>query len=220
MKKHEKKKIKLNKKRIVISCVYAALSYAALVVRHFIPLKHPYFRQGAAVVSAGFLALTLFSLGKLFDREVRREIGRRISNLFMDFSEKVGKVIQIIRTKLGITERRKLRGTDEKSYFYDDDNKKKTSRGKPVKLRWKDMKTKSDKIRFLYISYIGRAIRDGYAFSNKRTPLETAEHMDQPDQGRRLTDMYCRARYAVSFDADDKDIDDLSDFVKTSRFER
>ena len=62
-------------------------------------------------------------------------------------------------------------------------------------LRWRDMKTNQDKIRFYYMRYVLGTVKKGAPFAYHLTPGELKALWKNPEGAEPLTGLYYRARY-------------------------
>ena len=62
-------------------------------------------------------------------------------------------------------------------------------------LRWRDMKSNQDKIRFYYMRYVLGTVKKGAPFSYHLTPGELKALWKNPENAEPLTGLYYRARY-------------------------
>lgn len=62
-------------------------------------------------------------------------------------------------------------------------------------LRWRDMKTNQDKIRFYYMRYVLETVKKGAPFAYHFTPGELKALWKNPEGAEPITGLYYRARY-------------------------
>lgn len=62
-------------------------------------------------------------------------------------------------------------------------------------LRWRDMKTNEEKIRFFYMRYVLTAVKQGAPFASYFTPGELKALWKEPEGSEPITGLYYRARY-------------------------
>lgn len=62
-------------------------------------------------------------------------------------------------------------------------------------LRWRDMKTNRDKIRFYYMRYVLGTVKQGAPFAYHLTPEELKALWKNPEGAEPVTSLYYRARY-------------------------
>lgn len=62
-------------------------------------------------------------------------------------------------------------------------------------LRWRDMETNQDKVRFFYMRYVVKMVKKGKPFSYHFTPVELKGLWKNPEGAEPLTGLYYRARY-------------------------
>lgn len=62
-------------------------------------------------------------------------------------------------------------------------------------LKWRDMKTNGDKVRFYYMRYVLGRVKQGAPFAYHLTPEELKALWKKPEEAEPLTSLYYRARY-------------------------
>lgn len=88
---------------------------------------------------------------------------------------------------------------------------KKTKRHLFPVIRWRDMNTDDQKVRYIYIKYIQKAIRMGFRFKTAETPNEIGVLLSRLEKlsNEQLFTLYNRARYAKQSGITKEDVQDL-----------
>ena len=99
---------------------------------------------------------------------------------------------------------------DERSSAYIE---RRSSRPRFRKLKWKNLTTNQERIRFIYIAFLERQIKKGAAYSTTDTPNELYIKLRMKNSGLsdRLFGLYNRARYQVTRTAEGYGNDDTAD---------
>lgn len=79
------------------------------------------------------------------------------------------------------------------------------------RLKWRDMNTESERVRYIYIEYIKKAIKTGFRFRSSQTPNEIGALFSRLDNlsNSQLFDLYNRARYAEKDGITPEDVQNL-----------
>lgn len=214
--KREKQPIRFERKRLVITAVYLALSILTYQAASWLPKEHRYIYQGFFTVATVFLILFFRSLLKLFTREIRLELYGRISEAMFNMGKRWRAVKKKIREKLGLKERTVIGGTDERHIVFDNEIRRGRKK-RSARQKYTDMTTNRERIRFLWAKYIISFAKQGLTPSISQTPDEIKDSLEvREEMGDRLFSLYYTARYAPdSVGIDDHDVNDQAEFVGT-----
>lgn len=172
-------------------------------------LKYPH--QATVIVLVICLLSLWLALRKLVPKSVKDEIKARFGRLVTKYLRNpLAKMAATLRKIFGLPEHQRVFGKDEKSFIFDLENSGLFRRFQSVKnqLRWRDLKTNAEKIRYLYIKFIVKLIKGGFKYKPVMTPSEVHKELDQEDDTDRLFELYIDARYGgdkVSISDDDVD---------------
>ena len=179
-------------------------------------LRYPH--QATAILLAICLLSLFFALRKLVPQKVKDEIKARFTRLVERYVRgPFQKIADRLRKIFGLPDRQRIFGKDEKSYIFDLENSNLFRRFQSVKnqLRWRDLKTNAEKIRYLYIKFIIKLIKGGFKYEPVMTPSEVNIGIDGDGDTDRLFDLYIGARYSGgSVDITDEDVDMSSKLIK------
>ena len=108
----------------------------------------------------------------------------------------LGKVLGLVGISIG---KQRLKGKDEKSFVYVE---KPTKAKKNKKLRneakWHELPDNAARVRFIFVDYMIRKIKQGYRLKYHQTPDEIGREIAVEDDEKMLFEVYRTARYAGS----------------------
>lgn len=78
-------------------------------------------------------------------------------------------------------------------------------------LKWRDMKTNRDKVRFYYMRYVLGTVKKGAPFGYHLTPEELKRLWKNPEGAEPLTGLYYRARYGIE-EIEEQELADLQEY--------
>ncbi len=119
------------------------------------------------------------------------EIGRRVAKPVV---KALDRVLSIVGISIG---KQRLKGKDEKSFVYVE---KPTKAKKSKKLRnegkWHELPDNAARVRFIFVDYMIRKIKQGYRLKYHQTPDEIGKEIAIEDDEKQLFEVYRTARYA------------------------
>lgn len=145
---------------------------------------------GAVVAIVQFFRMLSPSLKRKMATKVL-EIGKRVAKPVI---KALDRVLGIVGISIG---KQRLKGKDEKSFVYVE---KPTKAKKAKKLRnekkWHELPDNAARVRFIFIDYMIRKIKQGYRFKYHQTPDEIGREIAIEDDEKMLFEVYRIARYA------------------------
>ena len=195
--KNERKKIKFKRSRIILTLVYLALTVGVFSSLAFVP-RDPdlrYLRHLIVMLGTIFAIITLISFLKLFTREIRMELYRRISQALFNASEKWRSIKATIRRKLGLPERADMRGRDERNIVFDPEKSARRAAKRPPKIKYSEMNDNRRRIRFLWAKYVTEHTKDDPPTISD-TPENIKSKIDDAAVNDRIFELYQTARYS------------------------
>ncbi len=119
------------------------------------------------------------------------EIGKRVAKPVV---KALDRVLSIVGISIG---KQRLKGKDEKSFVYVE---KPTKAKKAKKLRnegkWHELPDNAARVRFIFVDYMIRRIKQGYRLKYHQTPQEIGQEIAIEDDEKQLFEVYQTARYA------------------------
>ena len=159
-----------------------------------------YIQQLTYMLTALLAVLTLNSLKKLIPKTLRRAVLDKFLFAVRKVASSIAKVSKKILGIFGVDLSRYKKRKDERSFIFDRDEDGVFKRKHSVKnaAKWRDLTDNADKIRFIYIKYIIKTIKEGYKFRAVLTPNEVCYDLkiDDEQPERSIFDYYNGARYS------------------------
>ncbi len=179
-------------------------------------LRYPY--QLVCIVMTICLLLLALSLRKLIPKTVSNELKMRF-NRFVEryIKSPLDKIAKQLRKIFGIPEKQRVSGKDEKSFIFDLENTNLFRRFLSLKnqLKWKDLETNAEKIRFLYIKYVIKLIKTGYKYRPVTTVEDLKKAFSADADQEKLCNLYTGARYSGgSYEISDEDVEFSTKLIK------
>ncbi len=198
MKKHDKERQRLvfSKKRLRLILLLTALSALLLYFSVALSPEFKYVRQFSAFFGYVSLVLALINLSKLFTREIRQELYRRISKALFGITEKLKAIVDKVKDKLGIKSAYILHSSDEVRIIINDDRRRARKQRPITKKRFNQLDDDRDRIRYMYVKFIEwkqKKLRNCHSFD---TPRELEKKTAENDTEHSLFDLYTPVRYA------------------------
>ena len=138
-----------------------------------------------------------------FFRMLSPALKRKIALKMLEVGTRVAKpVVKAVNRMLGLVGlsiggKQRLKGKDEKSFVYVE---KPTKAKKNKKLRnegkWHELPDNASRVRFIYVDYMIRKIKQGYRIKYHQTPDEIGREVAVEDDEKQLFEVYKTARYA------------------------
>ncbi|MBQ2806442.1 MAG: hypothetical protein IJF08_05270 [Clostridia bacterium] len=119
------------------------------------------------------------------------EVGKRVAKPVL---KALDRVLGFVGIQIG---KQRLKGKDEKSFVYVEKpqkakkNKKLRNEGK-----WHELSDNASRVRFIFVDYMIRKIKQGYRMKYHQTPLEIGREIAVEDDEKQLFEVYQTARYA------------------------
>ncbi len=197
-------KYRFDKARIAYTSFFTSLSVIMLEVSMWLaPLTKAstlfrYVQQLTYIIMGVSALIAVLSLRKLIPKSLKRAI---FSKLFKAV-KRVTKRITLISTKvlraIGIKPKKRRKLRDEKSFIFGDADSR--ARQKRVKstLKWRELEDNAERMRFVYVKYVAKAIKSGYKHFPFNTPREVRDGLKLEDYtlDYQLFELYNGARYS------------------------
>ena len=216
--KSDRQKIVFSKKRIRIVFLFFCLSVLLLYLSVALDPVYKYVRQSCAFAGYVCCALTLYHTGKLFTREIRQELYRRLSKAIFGIAEKLKEAADKLKRKLGIKTVKKRKHRDEIRIVINDDRDLRKKKKPLTKKRFSQLEDDVQRIRYMYIKLLGWKQKKGESIYTYQTPEELKEKTAKNETEKELFDIYTPVRYAeaphVTPEEVKKQYDYLSKIVK------
>ena len=156
-------------------------------------------RLASTIVAILSAALGVRDLIRMLTPSMRRKLGkaalRVLARIAKPFVAAVTKVLASIG--IDLTRRNRLGGRDERSIVFSDEEKvKKPKKRLKNDLKWAEQTDNAARVRFIFIDYMIRRIREGYRMKRTMTPAEIGRDISRDEEEQKLFRAYDKARYA------------------------
>lgn len=204
--------------RIVLTLLYlgAVIYFAVLFSRS---LGNYNLQVPAFVGLVVFLLLTIRSFKKLFDRRTRGIIGNFLNGLTDKLDALVARVVKKVIHALGIDRWGKF--GEEHDFVFNRNRSSRRHRKLFNPMFWQDQTDNSERVRYIFIDYMIRKIKDGYKMKPSKTPNDIGAELAHEDNEKLLFTSYVSARYSGGIEPiEDKTVDSLTEFIETRKRKR
>ncbi len=197
----------MDKRRMVVFLFWVILFVADIYASIVLPSSdHEFFRKypnetrGVTTI-IGILAavMTVRSFLRMLTASMRKKLANAALNTLKKIAAPFVKAFNKLMNSIGIdlSRRGRLSGRDEKSFIHADEEKaKKPKKRLKNELKWAEQTDNAARVRFLFIDYMIRRIKDGYKMKRTMTPAEIGREVASEEDEKRLFTVYDKARYA------------------------
>lgn len=192
----DRQKIVFSKKRLSLVLLCLCLSLLFLYFSVALDPKFKYVRQGFAFLGYASCILTLYNVGKLFTREIRQELYRRISKALFGVAEKIKAIVDKVKSKLGIKSAKLHRPRDEVRIIINDDRDLRKKKNTLTKKRFSQLEDDLQRIRYMYAKLLLWKQKKGENVYTYQTPEELKGKLANGETEEELFDIYTPVRYA------------------------
>ena len=200
----------INKKRLilgflgVIICgvgLWGSAYFAAHNIdpsNEFLMLHGDKIRGVSVLMVVGGAVFALVEFYRMLSPSLKRKMAQKMLEVGKRVAKPVLKVVNRVLGFVGIQiGRQRLKGKDEKSFVY---TEKPQKAKKAKKLRnegkWHELPDNAARVRFIFVDYMIRKIKQGYRMKYHQTPMEIGQEIAVEDDEKQLFKVYQTARYA------------------------
>lgn len=196
-------------KRILCACILWWLGFIlCLVGSVFVgKIKTGWVIENANTIrffTALLAILTAVMGARAFLRMLTASMRKKLAKAALALCKKLAapfiKVMSKLLLSIGIdiSRRRRLGGTDERTFVFDETQHVKKKKKKKLKneLTWTEQPDNAARVRFIFIDYMIQRIRKGYLMRHSMTTAEIGREIAIEDDEKLLFDVYQKARYA------------------------
>ena len=218
----------INKKRLifgllgVIICgvgLWGSAYFAAHNIdpsNEFLMLHGDKIRGVSVLMVAGGAVFALVEFYRMLSPSLKRKMALKVLEVGKRVAKPVLKALDRVLSFVGIQiGKQRLKGKDEKSFVY---TEKQTKAKKAKKLRnegkWHELPDNAARVRFIFVDYMIRRIKQGYRMKYHQTPFEIGQEIAVEDDEKQLFEVYQTARYAGAAANEVIDNDLVDDLVK------
>ena len=205
------KRYQWNKKALIHIIIASVIALVAMQCSNWISLAFKdrlehldswrYLQQLCGLIQIVALAdILFFQLRKVFPAQLKKDLWDGAGWIFKKIQEGARKIISTVKHALGIPDKpTRVRAKDERSFVFDMEENDLIRRFRNLGsgLKWRDLTSNDDKIRFIYIKYVNKLMKKGYKFSSILTPLETMKKWKlTKSESAYMFPLYTDARYS------------------------
>jgi hypothetical protein len=137
------------------------------------------------------------------------EIGKRVAKPVV---KALDRVLGLVGISIG---KQRLKGKDEKSFVYvEKPAKAKKNKKLRNEAKWHELPDNAARVRFIFVDYMIRRIKQGYRIKYSQTPDEIGREIAVEDDEKRLFEVYQTARYAGAAANEVIDNDTVDELLK------
>lgn len=193
---------RFDKARVAHTLAYSSVALTMLEISMWLtePSKTStlirYIQQLTYIITAVFTLLALLSLRKLIPKSLKRAVFEKLFKTVKRVTKTFTRISAKVLKAFGIKPKSKKQ-RDEKSFIFGDKTERRQKRVKS-NAKWRELEDNSERIRFVYVKYIAKAIKDGYRYFVFNTPREVRDNLKLEDYtfDYRLFELYNGARYS------------------------
>ncbi len=177
--------------------------YASIVVpniaHEFIEKYQNEIRGITSVIAIVACVMGVRAFYRMLTASMRKRLGQAALKTLKKLAAPLIKAVNNLLLSIGIdlSRRNRLGGRDEKTFVFDDTEKvKKTKKRLKNELKWQEQPDNAARVRFIFIDYMIRKIKEGYFMKRSMTPAEIGEEIAIEEDEKKLFRVYDMARYA------------------------
>ena len=197
-------KYRFDKARIAFTSVYASLSLTMLEISMWlsVPAKTStlfrYIQQLTYIIAALTAFVAVLSLRKLIPKSLKRAIFESLFKAVKKVSRTITRISTKVLRAIGIKPKKRKKLRDEKSFIFGDSEGWVRQKRVKSNLKWRELEDNAERIRFVYLKYIAKVIKDGYKHFPFNTPREVRDGLNLEDYtlDYQLFELYNGARYS------------------------
>ena len=218
----------INKKRLISGLVslvvcFVGLWGSAFFAAHRIDPSNDFLVlhgdkiRGLCVLMVIFGAVfALVQFFRMLSPSLKRKMALKVLEVARRVAKPVVKALDRVLSLVGISiGKQRLKGKDEKSFVYVE---KPTKARKAKKLRnegkWHELPDNAARVRFIFVDYMIRRIKQGYRMKYHQTPQEIGQEIAIEDDEKMLFEVYQTARYAGASANEVIDNDTVDELLK------
>ncbi len=197
----------LDKRRLVWLILWVLLLVAALYASVVLPgADHPFCQKYAdeirgvsAVVGVLSAVMGVRTFLQMLTASMRQKLRAAALRTLKKMAAPIVRAVNKMLMSIGIdlSRRGRIGGRDEKTFvFQEEERAKKPKKRLKNDLKWQDQTDNAARVRYIYIDYMIRKVREGYGLKRTMTPAEIGRDVAVEPDEQRLFAVYDKARYA------------------------
>lgn len=197
-------KYRFDKARIAYTSFFSSLSFTLLEVSMWLnePAKtsniYRYIQQLTYILTVVFAFFAVISLRKLIPKSLKRAVFEKLFKAVKKVAKTVTRISTKVLRAIGIKPKKKKKLRDEKSFIFGDSEGRLRQKRVKSNMKWRELEDNAERVRFVYLKYIAKVIRDGYRHFPFTTPREVRDglNLEYYTADYQLFELYNGARYS------------------------
>ena len=197
-------KYRFDKARMSYTAFFASLSFTMLEVSMWLSelakasTLFRYIQQLTYIIMAICAFVAVLSLRKLIPKSLKRAIFSKIFKAVKKVTKSIKRISTKVLRAMGIKPKKKKKLRDEKSFIFGDADGRVRQKKVKSNLKWRELEDNAERVRFVYVKYIAKVIKDGYKYFPFNTPREVRDGLNIEDYtlDYQLFELYNGARYS------------------------
>ena len=200
----------INKKRLIFGIVgvvicgvglWGSAFFAAHNIdpsNEFLVLHGDKIRGLSVLMVVGGAVFAIVEFVRMLSPSLKRKLALKVLEVGKRVAKPVLKALDRVLGFVGISiGKQRLKGKDEKSFVYTEKvQKAKKSKKLRNEGKWHELPDNAARVRFIFVDYMIRKIKQGYSMKYHQTPLEIGREIAVEDDEKQLFEVYQTARYA------------------------
>ncbi len=148
-------------------------------------------------IASGVMSVRSFF--RMLTASMRQKLKEAALKALKKMAAPLVKAVQKLLLSIGLDLSRRGRagGRDEKTFVFTREEKAPKPKGRLKNdLKWQDQTDNAARVRFIYIEYMIRRVREGYRMKRTMTPAEIGRDLGGDEWDKKLFSAYDKARYA------------------------
>jgi hypothetical protein len=190
---------------LLIGDLYASIVVPNIQTDFFIANSNT-IRAITVLLAIFFIVMGCRAFLRMLTASMRKKLGQAAVKFAKRLAAPVIKAVNKLLLSIGIdlSRRNRLGGRDEKTFVFDDTEKVKKAKKKLKNdLKWVEQTDNAARVRFIFIDYMIRKIREGYFMKRSITPGAISKEIALEDDEKALFAAYSKARYAGQLGRDE-----------------
>ena len=197
-------KYRFDKARIAYTTFFASISLTMLEISAWLtPLAkasklYRYIQQLTYIIMAVCAFVAVLSLRKLIPKSLKRAVFEKLFKAVKKVTGTIKRISTKVLRAIGIKPKKKKKLRDEKSFIFGDGDGRMRQKKVKSSMKWRELEDNAERIRFVYLKYIAKVIKDGYRHFPFNTPREVRDGLKLEDYtlDYQLFELYNGARYS------------------------
>ncbi len=197
----------MDKRRMGSFIVWVVVFFADMYASIVLPgLEHEFFQKYSnetrgvtTVIAIVAVVMAVRAFVRMLTASMRQKLRAATLRTLKKLAAPIIKAVSRVLASIGIdlSRRGRLGGRDEKTFVFNEEERpKKVKKRLKNELKWQDQTDNAARVRFIFIDYMIRRIKNGYQMKRHMTPAEIGTEIAVESDEQLLFAAYEKARYA------------------------